>query len=109
MCPQIAIRSDHPAECSSYDANKSEQSSKTSSAIASGLNSLPATLFSAIGSYTMNSRWVNSVRNSVGNIKAHYDISNRMFASFLSDDVSPCRLCLIVWTRLIVVTSDSCS
>jgi len=31
---------------------------------------------------------VNSVRNSVGNIKAHYDISNRMFASFLSADVS---------------------
>jgi hypothetical protein len=24
----------------------------------------------------------------VGNIKAHYDISNRMFASFLSADVS---------------------
>ncbi len=41
-----------------------------------------------IASYAADSRVVNSVRNSVGNIRAHYDISNRMFASFLSKDVS---------------------
>ena len=41
-----------------------------------------------IASYAADSRVINSVRNSVGNIRAHYDISNRMFASFLSKDVS---------------------
>lgn len=53
-----------------------------------GLTTLPSALFMKIASYAADSRVVNSVRNSVGNIRAHYDISNRMFASFLSKDVS---------------------
>jgi len=36
----------------------------------------------------MNSRFVNSVSNSINNISAHYDISNEMFGSFLSKDMT---------------------
>ena len=36
----------------------------------------------------MNSRFVNSVSNAINNISAHYDISNDMFASFLSKDMT---------------------
>lgn len=36
----------------------------------------------------MNSRFVNSVSNAINNISAHYDISNDMFASFLSPDMT---------------------
>lgn len=36
----------------------------------------------------MNSRFINSVSNTVNNISAHYDISNDMFASFLSKDMT---------------------
>lgn len=46
-----------------------------------------SSIFSAINSL-MNSRFVNSVSNSISNISAHYDISNRMFASFLSRDMT---------------------
>lgn len=86
---QIAIRSDHPSTSSSRAYHLAHPTSASSSrSITGGLNSLPATLFSTLGNWTTSSRVVNSVRNSVGNIKAHYDISNRMFASFLSADVS---------------------
>jgi cyclopropane-fatty-acyl-phospholipid synthase len=51
------------------------------------INTLPSALFMKVAAYAADSRVVNSVRNSVGNIRAHYDISNRMFASFLSRDV----------------------
>lgn len=36
----------------------------------------------------MNSRFVNSISNSINNISAHYDISNDVFASFLSRDMT---------------------
>jgi len=36
----------------------------------------------------MNSRFANSVDNAINNISAHYDISNEMFASFLSPDMT---------------------
>jgi hypothetical protein len=86
---QIAIRSDHPSASSSRSYHLAHPTSaSTSRSITGGLNSLPATLFSTLGNWTTSSRVVNSVRNSVGNIRAHYDISNRMFASFLSADVS---------------------
>lgn len=39
-------------------------------------------------SYLMNSRFVNSVSNAINNISAHYDISNDMFAGFLSPDMT---------------------
>ncbi|KAH8081430.1 Mycolic acid cyclopropane synthetase-domain-containing protein [Filobasidium floriforme] len=86
---KIAIRSDHPASTSSYAYHLAHPNASSSSrGITGGLNSLPATIFSTIGNYTTNSSVVNSVRNSVGNIRAHYDISNRMFASFLSADMT---------------------
>jgi cyclopropane-fatty-acyl-phospholipid synthase len=44
-------------------------------------------LFSALNAL-MNSRFVNSVSNSISNISAHYDISNRMFGAFLSKDMT---------------------
>lgn len=44
-------------------------------------------LFSALNA-AMNSRFINSVSNSISNISAHYDISNRMFGAFLSKDMT---------------------
>ena len=38
--------------------------------------------------YLMNSRFVNSISNSISNISAHYDISNQMFSAFLSKDMT---------------------
>lgn len=38
--------------------------------------------------YLMNSRFVNSISNSISNISAHYDISNDMFEAFLSRDMT---------------------
>jgi len=38
--------------------------------------------------YLMNSRFVNSISNSISNISAHYDISNEMFEAFLSKDMT---------------------
>lgn len=44
-------------------------------------------LFSGIN-FMMNSRFVNSVKNAINNISAHYDLSNEMFGSFLSKDMT---------------------
>ncbi|ORY81413.1 Mycolic acid cyclopropane synthetase-domain-containing protein [Protomyces lactucae-debilis] len=44
-------------------------------------------LFSGIN-FLMNSRFVNSVKNAINNISAHYDLSNDMFSSFLSKDMT---------------------
>ncbi|BFZ56644.1 hypothetical protein PYCC9005_003691 [Savitreella phatthalungensis] len=44
-------------------------------------------LFSGIN-FLMNSRFVNSVKNAINNISAHYDLSNDMFSSFLSHDMT---------------------
>jgi cyclopropane-fatty-acyl-phospholipid synthase len=46
-----------------------------------------SSIFSGIN-FLMNSRFVNSVSNAINNISAHYDISNDMFASFLSKDMT---------------------
>ncbi|KAJ9113889.1 hypothetical protein QFC19_000083 [Naganishia cerealis] len=75
---QIIIRSDHPANISAPGAQAEKRREKLNAGgISAGLQSLPAVVFSALGRLTTNSRIVNSVRNSVGNIRAHYDISNR--------------------------------
>jgi cyclopropane-fatty-acyl-phospholipid synthase len=36
----------------------------------------------------MNSRFANTISNAINNISAHYDISNEMFAAFLSNDMT---------------------
>ena len=46
-----------------------------------------SSIFSGIN-FLMNSRFINSVSNAINNISAHYDISNDMFASFLSKDMT---------------------
>jgi cyclopropane-fatty-acyl-phospholipid synthase len=46
-----------------------------------------SSIFSGIN-FLMNSRFVNSVSNAINNISAHYDISNDMFSSFLSNDMT---------------------
>ncbi|EGG01939.1 uncharacterized protein MELLADRAFT_38847 [Melampsora larici-populina 98AG31] len=56
-------------------SNLSEMSMATSS------------IFSAINTL-MNSRFINSLSNSISNISAHYDISNEMFEAFLSKDMT---------------------
>ena len=38
--------------------------------------------------YITNSRFANTISNSLSNIKAHYDLSNGMFAAFLSKDMT---------------------
>src|SRR5438876_16833 len=38
--------------------------------------------------YVMNSRFANTISNAINNISAHYDISNEMFAAFLSSDMT---------------------
>ncbi|KAJ9122768.1 hypothetical protein QFC24_004198 [Naganishia onofrii] len=76
---QIIIRSDHPADISAPGARADKKRENLNAGgISAGLQSLPAVVFSALGRITTNSRFVNSVRNSVGNIRAHYDISNRL-------------------------------
>ncbi|KAM0751461.1 cyclopropane-fatty-acyl-phospholipid synthase [Meredithblackwellia eburnea MCA 4105] len=45
------------------------------------------TLYSAFNAI-INTKFVNSLSNSISNISAHYDISNRMFESFLSPDMT---------------------
>lgn len=75
---QVIIRSDHPGAISAPGQSaQAKRDALNSGTISGGLQSLPATVFSALGRWTTNSRIVNSVRNSVGNIRAHYDISNR--------------------------------
>ncbi|CAJ2512242.1 Uu.00g052570.m01.CDS01 [Anthostomella pinea] len=47
------------------------------------------TLFSSLsGAITSVARTTNTLSNSLLNISAHYDISNDMFAAFLSDDMT---------------------
>ncbi|KAL8279229.1 hypothetical protein RQP46_008266 [Phenoliferia psychrophenolica] len=48
---------------------------------------MAGTLFTAFNA-VINTRFVNSLSNSISNISAHYDISNRMFESFLSPDMT---------------------
>ncbi|KAK4698916.1 cyclopropane-fatty-acyl-phospholipid synthase, partial [Phenoliferia sp. Uapishka_3] len=48
---------------------------------------IAGTLFTAFNAI-INTRFVNSLSNSISNISAHYDISNRMFESFLSPDMT---------------------
>ena len=36
----------------------------------------------------MNLRFANTISNAINNISAHYDISNEMFAAFLSSDMT---------------------
>ncbi|KAI5481275.1 hypothetical protein MNV49_004897 [Pseudohyphozyma bogoriensis] len=45
------------------------------------------TLFNAFNA-VINTKFVNSLSNSISNISAHYDLSNRMFESFLSADMT---------------------
>ncbi|KAM0789871.1 hypothetical protein ACM66B_006717 [Microbotryomycetes sp. NB124-2] len=52
--------------------------------LSTGLAGKLFTTFNAI----VNSRFVNSLSNAISNISAHYDISNRMFESFLSADMT---------------------
>ncbi|GAA99580.1 uncharacterized protein L969DRAFT_86843 [Mixia osmundae IAM 14324] len=44
-------------------------------------------IFSSLN-YLMNSRFVNSVSNSISNISAHYDLAPALFQSFLSPDMT---------------------
>lgn len=46
-----------------------------------------AKLFTAVPHYITNSRFANTLSTSRSNISAHYDISNRMFEGFLSQDM----------------------
>lgn len=75
---QLIIRSDHPGALSAPGQTaQKKRDALNAGGISAGLQSLPAAVFSVLGRWTTNSRIVNSVRNSVGNIRAHYDISNR--------------------------------
>ncbi|WRT64038.1 uncharacterized protein IL334_000965 [Kwoniella shivajii] len=53
----------------------------------SGVRTLPSKVFSLITNIT-NSRFANTITNSICNISAHYDLSNGMFSSFLSRDMT---------------------
>ncbi|WWC66459.1 uncharacterized protein I206_100361 [Kwoniella pini CBS 10737] len=53
----------------------------------SGVRTIPSRIFSLITSLT-NSRFANTITNSINNISAHYDLSNGMFSSFLSKDMT---------------------
>ncbi|KAG9284706.1 hypothetical protein G9A89_002937 [Geosiphon pyriformis] len=51
------------------------------------LSTGPSYIFNILN-YLMNTQFVNSISNAINNISAHYDISNAMFASFLSEDMT---------------------
>ncbi|CAG8448853.1 5130_t:CDS:2 [Funneliformis caledonium] len=51
------------------------------------LSTVPSYIFNTIN-YVMNSRFANTISNAINNISAHYDISNEMFAAFLSRDMT---------------------
>lgn len=51
------------------------------------MSTLPSKLFSVV-TYITNSRFANTISNSLSNIRAHYDLSNGMFAAFLSKDMT---------------------
>ncbi|PLW39995.1 hypothetical protein PCANC_11531 [Puccinia coronata f. sp. avenae] len=53
----------------------------------SEMSMLASSLFGALNRL-MNSRFINSVSNTLSNISAHYDISNDMFRAFLSNDMT---------------------
>lgn len=53
----------------------------------SEMSMVTSSLFTTFNSI-MNSRFINSISNSISNISAHYDISNEMFRSFLSQDMT---------------------
>ncbi|WVQ97166.1 hypothetical protein IAU59_004276 [Kwoniella sp. CBS 9459] len=53
----------------------------------SGVRTLPSKVFSIVTNLT-NSRFANTISNSICNISAHYDLSNGMFKSFLSKDMT---------------------
>ncbi|ORY20671.1 Mycolic acid cyclopropane synthetase-domain-containing protein [Naematelia encephala] len=53
----------------------------------SGVTTLSSRAMSLFTSIT-NSRFANTLSNSVSNIRAHYDLSNGMFSSFLSRDMT---------------------
>ncbi|OCF41406.1 hypothetical protein I317_04797 [Kwoniella heveanensis CBS 569] len=53
----------------------------------SGVRTLPSRAFSIVTNLT-NSRFANTISNSICNISAHYDLSNGMFKSFLSRDMT---------------------
>lgn len=78
---------DLPSHSSARPTYASAAATKASNTVG-GITTYPSAVFMKIASYAADSRVVNSVRNSVGNIRAHYDISNRMFASFLSKDMT---------------------
>nr|XP_018267085.1 uncharacterized protein I303_01068 [Kwoniella dejecticola CBS 10117]OBR89243.1 hypothetical protein I303_01068 [Kwoniella dejecticola CBS 10117] len=61
--------------------------SSSQSAHISGVRTIPSRIFSLITSLT-NSRFANTITNSICNISAHYDLSNGMFSSFLSRDMT---------------------
>ncbi|TIA82009.1 hypothetical protein E3P98_01660 [Wallemia ichthyophaga] len=51
------------------------------------MSTLPSYLYSWLA-YALNTRFANSITNTRRNISAHYDISNDMFTSFLSPDMT---------------------
>ena len=53
----------------------------------SEMSMITSSLFTALNAM-MNSRFVNSISNSMSNISGHYDLSNRMFSAFLSADMT---------------------
>lgn len=53
----------------------------------SGVETTSSRIFSLVTGLT-NSRFANTISNSLSNIKAHYDLSNGMFSSFLSKDMT---------------------
>ncbi|KAI7946689.1 hypothetical protein MJO29_011216 [Puccinia striiformis f. sp. tritici] len=53
----------------------------------SEMSMITSSLFSTFNT-VMNSRFVNSISNTISNISAHYDISNEMFQAFLSKDMT---------------------
>jgi len=52
-----------------------------------GVRTIPSRIFSVVTGLT-NSRFANTISNSLSNIKAHYDLSNGMFSAFLSKDMT---------------------
>ncbi|KAK4688910.1 cyclopropane-fatty-acyl-phospholipid synthase, partial [Tremellales sp. Uapishka_1] len=53
----------------------------------SGVTTIPSKIFTLVTSLT-NSRFANTISNSMSNIQAHYDLSNTMFNLFLSRDMT---------------------
>ncbi|KAF8309892.1 cyclopropane-fatty-acyl-phospholipid synthase, partial [Clavulina sp. PMI_390] len=73
---------------SSSSTSSSSSSSAASLALASTTHSLAETLVARPLSWLSTTRFVNSLAGAKKNISAHYDISNEMFAAFLSEDMT---------------------